>query len=203
MSEISTPLDDLPHFTTAEVAKLLGLAIRSVQLMVDRGELQAWKTPGGHRRITRASVEAWRSRQSSSAEQATSVATSHLSTKVRILLIEDSVHFQNLVQLLVQRHFPDVELHVAHDGITGMALFGKVQPHVMLVDILLPDINGAALITALRTNPQFSTCRLLVITSLDQEERKTYDFALEGVRVLHKPKLVQEFSQALNELLTS
>ena len=46
-------------YTTIEVASLLGLAVQSVQLMVDRGELDAWKTPGGHRRISRASVERW------------------------------------------------------------------------------------------------------------------------------------------------
>ena len=45
--------------TTREVAQALGMAVRSVQLMVDRGELQAWKTPGGHRRIARASVLQW------------------------------------------------------------------------------------------------------------------------------------------------
>jgi len=50
--------EDQPY-TTIEVASLNGLAVRSVQLMVDRGELDAWKTPGGHRRISRASVERW------------------------------------------------------------------------------------------------------------------------------------------------
>ena len=45
--------------STREVARVLGMAVRSVQLMVDRGELEAWKTPGGHRRIARASVERW------------------------------------------------------------------------------------------------------------------------------------------------
>ena len=45
--------------TTVEVARRLGLAVRSVQLMVDRGELEAWKTPGGHRRIRRQSVDRW------------------------------------------------------------------------------------------------------------------------------------------------
>jgi excisionase family DNA binding protein len=44
-------------FTTLEVARLLGMSVRSVQLMVDRGELEAWKTSGGHRRIARASVD--------------------------------------------------------------------------------------------------------------------------------------------------
>lgn len=46
--------------TTIEAARLLGLAVRSVQLMVDRGDLQAWKTPGGHRRISRESLDRWR-----------------------------------------------------------------------------------------------------------------------------------------------
>ena len=35
MSENSTPSGQIPHYTTAEVAKLLGMAVRSVQLMVD------------------------------------------------------------------------------------------------------------------------------------------------------------------------
>ena len=46
------------HYTTLEVASMLGLAVRSVQLMVDRNELEAWKTPGGHRRIDAQSAEA-------------------------------------------------------------------------------------------------------------------------------------------------
>src|SRR5256885_7519798 len=105
------------------------------------------------------------------------------------------------VRLLVQRHFPDVQLHVAHDGITGMALYGQIQPDVLLVDILLPDIDGAALITTLRTHEQFARCKLLVVTSLDAAEREAYAFALGGARVIHKPQLVQELPEALGELL--
>jgi excisionase family DNA binding protein len=47
------------YYTTLEVARMLGMAVRSVQLMVDRGDLQAWKTPGGHRRITGSSLQRW------------------------------------------------------------------------------------------------------------------------------------------------
>ncbi|SOE37886.1 response regulator [Delftia acidovorans] len=207
MSENSTPPGQIPHYTTAEVAKLLGMAVRSVQLMVDRGDLEAWKTPGGHRRITRASVERWRGRQGDAAitsgapAAAPAPAPAQAGTGPRVLLIEDSVHFQNLVRLLVQRHFPDVQLHVAHDGITGMALYGQIQPDVLLVDILLPDIDGAALITTLRTHEQFARCKLLVVTSLDAAEREAYAFALGGARVIHKPQLVQELPEALGELL--
>lgn len=43
--------------TTAEAARHLGVSIRTVQLWVDSGALEAWKTVGGHRRIPLESLE--------------------------------------------------------------------------------------------------------------------------------------------------
>jgi len=40
------------YCTTAEAARSLGVSIRTIQLWVDGGVLAAWKTVGGHRRIT-------------------------------------------------------------------------------------------------------------------------------------------------------
>ncbi len=214
----SAPLPD--HYTTLEVAKMLGMAVRSVQLMVDRNELEAWKTPGGHRRISRASVEHWINTRGHSGADAAAAAVSPptasgshpvradrplaqqgASSLPQILLIEDSVHFQNLVGLIVQQHFPGVVLHVASDGIAGLALYGQTQPDVLIVDILLPGIDGATLITALRSQPQFARSQLIVVTSLDEQQREPYAFALQGVKVIHKPRLVAELPAALSACL--
>ena len=43
---------------TREAAEVIGVSVRTVQLWVENGSLEAWKTPGKHRRILRASVEA-------------------------------------------------------------------------------------------------------------------------------------------------
>ncbi|WP_232540199.1 response regulator [Azohydromonas aeria] len=186
------------HCTTLEVARWLGMAVRSVQLMVDRGELQAWKTPGGHRRISRSSVERWLASHHSGALQAPQPVPAASRT---VLLIEDSAHAQHLVQLLVREQFPEVELHVADDGIAGLAMAGELQPAVLIVDILLPGIDGATLLTSLRTHPQFSRSQLIVLTSLDEDQRGPYAFALAGVPVVHKPRLVVELPPLLAERL--
>lgn len=187
-------------YTTIEVAGLLGLAVRSVQLMVDRGELDAWKTPGGHRRISRASVERWMAaRGARAAEGAPARAAARRAP--RVLLIEDSVHFQNLVRLLVSQRFAQVDLHVADEGFAGLAMAGQLQPDVLIVDILLPGIDGATLITSLRSHPQFRHSRLIVITSLDEAQREPYAFALAGVPVVHKPQLVNELPALLADAL--
>ncbi len=224
--------DAADHFSTIEVAKMLGMAVRSVQLMVDRGDLEAWKTPGGHRRISRASVERWieaRRRPVAgpagsttgarspapavSAASGSTVAPGPVPAAVPreaggagapcILLIEDSKHYQTLVSLLVRDRFPQVRLEVADDGIAGLAMVGRLQPAVLIVDILLPGIDGATLIMSLRSHPQFAASRLLVITSLDDGERAPYRFALEGVPVVHKTRLVAELPPLLERCLAA
>ncbi len=195
--------EDQPY-TTIEVASLLGLAVRSVQLMVDRGELDAWKTPGGHRRISRASVERWLAERRGGATRpadAAPAARGGARRAQRVLLIEDSVHFQNLVRLLVGQKFPQVELQVADEGFAGLAMAGQLQPDVLIVDILLPGIDGATLITSLRSHPQFRRSRLIVITSLDEAQREPYAFALADVPVVHKPELVAQLPGLLADAL--
>lgn len=185
--------------STTEAAQRLGMAVRSVQLMVDRGDLQAWKTPGGHRRILRSSLDAWLAARGAAPVTAGPVPAS-AGRPTTLLLIEDSVHFQNLISLIVRRELPDADLHVAADGIAGLALAGRLEPDVLLIDILLPGIDGAALISSLRSHPQFARSRLIVVTALDEAQRAPYRFALEGVPVVHKTALVTELPPLLAQV---
>lgn len=203
------PVSD--HMSTLEAARVLGLAVRSVQLMVDRGDLEAWKTPGGHRRISRTSIERWRNtphrhhggNDGAGGRRVDSDQTEVPDGRTKVLLIEDSVHFQNLVTLLLRQQFPELSLHVASDGISGLVMAGKLQPEILMVDILLPGIDGAALISSLRSHPQFSNSQLIVVTSLDTEQLKPYAFALQGVPVVHKPQLVVELPLLLNRAIAT
>ena len=120
-----------------------------------------------------------------------------------MLLIEDSTHYQNLVRLLLSQKFPQVELHIADEGIAGLAMAGSLQPQVLIVDILLPGIDGATLITSLRSHPQFAQSHLVVVTMLDEAQRAPYRFALDQVPVIHKPRLVAELPPMLDKWLDS
>ena len=207
------------QLTTFEAARILGLAVRSVQLMVDRNELQAWKTPGGHRRISRSSVEQCLRARSGEAppkaypqagasvrepfrpaaltSQEFPAAMTTAPGEMKVLLIEDSIHFQNLVSLLVGQHFAQWQLHIANDVISGLAMYGQIQPDILIVDILLPGIDGGTLISTLRSHPQFARSQLIVVTSLDETQRAPYAFSLQGVNVIHKPQLVTELPALL------
>jgi excisionase family DNA binding protein len=208
-SRAPSSTDRTEHHTTFEVARMLGLAVRSVQLMVDRGELDAWKTEGGHRRITDASVMRWLDEHpqhkkgpltSKRSGGNVAVLNASIGPKTsRVLLIEDSIHYQNLIRLLMQELFPDVELHVANEGFSGLAMFGALNPDVLLLDMMLPGMDGATLIGALRSNPTFQRVHLIVVTSLSPAELQKHKFVLQGVLVVHKTDLMSQLPLQLAE----
>lgn len=218
MPSATYPLSADPDtLSTREAAARLGLAVRSVQLMVDRGELVAWKTPGGHRRIAAESVERWQRERAAPRAAAPSPAVvdrapapptpmtprrrASDTRRPTVVLIEDSLHFQKVIRLLLERTCSDINLHVADDAIAGLALCGAVRPDVLVVDIMLPGIDGASLIGSLRTQPQFDGMGLLVVTGLDEEQRQPYADALEGITVIHKTELAQRLPMQLQALL--
>ena len=179
------------------------MAVRSVQLMVDRGELRAWKTPGGHRRIDRASVEHWLSSRQAGVRPVRVPAERPLRADgaARVLLIEDSQHYQQLVSLLIKQRFPSVDLSIADNGIAGLAMAGQLAPRVLLVDLLLPGIDGATLIMSLRSHSQFSNTKLIVVTSLEGESLAPYRHALVDVPVVHKSRLMVDLAPQLADSL--
>ena len=193
------------HYTTVEVARLLGMAVRSVQLMVDKGVLEAWKTLGGHRRITRASVERFLAARNSpgsapAADHGTVRGPPSARPPLRILRIAPTDPSSGTLHALVRKHLPDAELHVADDGIAGLALAGRLDPDLLLVDLMLPGIEGRQLVTSLHFNPQFRRSRVAIVTDLDEAQRAAYASMLASVTVLHKSRLAEELPPLLASL---
>jgi CheY-like chemotaxis protein len=72
---------------------------------------------------------------------------------------------------------------------------------VLLIDLLLPGVDGATLITALRADTSLAPAHLIVLTSLDEAQRVPYAFALTDLPVIYKPRLVIELPTLLADRL--
>lgn len=188
---------DLDTLSTIEAARMAGMAVRSMQLITDRGEIEAWRTPGGHRRIHRESLLRWLAARGRAPVGAAPAGAA----RPKVLLIEDSHHFQSLISLVLRQAFPGLDLQVADDGLAGLALAGRLQPELLIVDILLPGIDGAALIAALRSQALFPRSRLVVVTSLEEAALAPYRYALHDVPIVPKSRLVQELPARVGEAL--
>ena len=200
------------YYTTIEAARVLGLAVRSVQLMVDRGELQAWKTPGGHRRITRESVDAWLATRRRAMTQPHEVLPGlmqqatllpGLSRRWRVLLISDSAHCRHQVAQLLREHFPHIELLAADNVFAGLSMRGRLQPQVLLVDLPLPGVDADGLLASLRAHAEYAGLELIVLADAAQLDALRTPGLPAGVAVLPRSALSAELPGTLSAALAA
>ena len=199
---------------------MLGVTVRTVQLMVDRGDLQAWKTPGGHRRISRSSVDAWKTGESPRAQaqqrardaQKTlrrhrpplepSSAATHQSPAT-VVLIEAATDIQQQVRTLVAQVQPQVNLHMAADAITGLTLCSALQPDILMVDTRLPGVDGLSLIRGLQFQSRQKTMHVVALSGSDGPTPPPDACAsMPEVRWVHLSSMEKEIPALVSDLLT-
>ena len=94
-----------------------------------------------------------------------------MSQRPKILIIDDTpVNLQTLGRALAA----DYDLHIANAGSTGLKLAGEIHPDIVLLDIMMPEMDGFAFLDALRAEgPDFAAIPVVVLTAKDltAEER--------------------------------
>ncbi len=117
-----------------------------------------------------------------------------------ILLAEDDARLARVVQSALELEGEaQWSVTVASDGARALALAATSPPHVVLLDVLLPGVDGAEVYRRLRANPATRQARVIFVsaaTSLDLYERGIRDGVL-----LRKPFDVRDLVRLVRELL--
>lgn len=88
-------------------------------------------------------------------------------TKPRILLVEDDAFLAGMyVTKLTMEHF-DVEL--ANDGATGLSKAEELVPDLILLDVLLPKMNGFDVLKRIKEQPALKDIPVILLTNLGQK----------------------------------
>ena len=81
----------------------------------------------------------------------------------KILIIEDNEQNLYLMQFLLEKHGMDV--HAARTGPEGITLATQLDPHAILLDIQLPEMDGYTIAKALRKIDQLAHTPIITVTS--------------------------------------
>lgn len=165
--------------TTREAAEALGICVRTAQLWVEQGRLRAWKTPGGHRRILRESVNA----QLREREKECGVSLAGFD----VLIVEDEPIQRQLLQKKIASLGAEVSVRTAYNGVEGLIKIGERQPNVLITDLLMPGLDGFHLLKTLVDSPLVRPLQIIVVTSLADEEIAEQGGLPAGVATFHKP----------------
>lgn len=84
---------------------------------------------------------------------------------MKILVIEDSPLYQKIHVKLLKKYFPDAEYYTAGNGWEGYQAYEKEKPDYILLDLLMPIMNGIEFLRLFRDkNPDTST-RVIVLSA--------------------------------------
>lgn len=103
----------------------------------------------------------------------------------RILIIDDEPDIREFVSYNLSRRGYVVE--TASDGKTGYETALIFRPHLIILDILMPVMNGYETCMRLRRNPEFSTTRILFLSALNESYARELGIKLEADGYISKP----------------
>lgn len=104
--------------------------------------------------------------------------------KAKLLLVEDDV---TLVKMYEKKFRADgYEVAVAYDGLEGLEKTLKEKPDLVVLDIMLPKLDGISVFKKMRGNPETFKMPVLLLTNFDQEDTVFECFKLGAVDYLLK-----------------
>ena len=103
-----------------------------------------------------------------------------------ILLIDDEETIQEVVQIGIEIE-TDWKVFIASSGLEGIATAQTEQPDVILLDVMMPDMDGISTLSKLKANPQTGSIPVILLTAKTQVVDKNQFHSLGVIDVITKP----------------
>lgn len=88
--------------------------------------------------------------------------------KEKILIVEDDMYINKMYQLKL--NLEGYEVEVAENGRIGMEKVKSFKPDIMLLDILMPEMDGFEVLKAIKEDSSIKSIPILIMSNLGQED---------------------------------
>lgn len=192
--------------TTREAGVMLGVSLRTVQLWVEAGVLSAWKTQGGHRRVSLESVEKvlaerevisnlkWNARQKPESSESTD-------NSLKVLIAEDNEVYRDLLEFYFKNLEMPVDMTFVADGFECLISLGKQVPDIIMTDLNMPKISGFDMIRHLVSNDTYDNVEIIALTGLTQADIDQKGGLPSRVKVFFKPFSFKQLELIVDDLI--
>ena len=174
--------------TTSEAAILLGVSVGTVQLWVESGLLQAWKTAGGHRRVLRDSVDSLlRKKPDAAHDTAPGALAASTVRRLQVLVVEDDPNLLRLYEANLALWPMAPEVMVIDSAVEALLMIGRSSPDLLITDLHMPGMDGFAMLKVLSKAPEVANTQIVVVSGLEAAQIDALGGVPDGVEVLPKP----------------
>jgi PAS domain S-box-containing protein len=121
-----------------------------------------------------------------------------------ILIADDDTIMLRELEQSILRHYPKSTIKTTTDGVEACMLLGNMKPDIFLCDILIPNMDGEAVIAYIKRNHRFEKTRIIVITALPGHEPVVSRIRQMGISgIVFKPVEIDKFIQLIHSTLLS
>ncbi|MCS7251490.1 MAG: response regulator [Anaerolineae bacterium] len=118
----------------------------------------------------------------------------------RILLIDDDVQLLQMIRMMLER--AGYEVFTSAEGADGIEKVRQLQPDLVILDLMMPDIDGFQVLQAIRSDPLISETPVLVLTARAQVVDREAALAARADDYLAKPVSQKELLDRVQEVLS-
>ena len=181
-------------FTTGEAAEICKVSQQTIIRCFDSGRLQGFRVPGSRfRRIPRPELLRFM--------KANDIPTDSLeSSRKRVLIVDDD---DQIIELFVDVLGRDerFEVRTASTGYDAGLLTEQLRPHLVLLDYMLPDINGNLVCERIKSNPELRNTKIIIMSGVVNQSEID---ALKGSgadEFMKKPFNIERLIERMAELV--
>ena len=185
-------------FTTSEIARYCAVTNDGVLKWIKSGKLRAFSTPGGHYRVSAEDFRSFLDKFDMPIDEGFFRGGDR---KRSVLVVDDEPNIREIVRRLLKEMDEEMHVEEACDGYEAGIKVGSLQPDLVIMDVMMPRVDGMSLCRSIRENPKTAGVKVLAITAFPEQDnvKKMYDAGAD--LCLIKPLQFEHFRLEVTRLL--
>jgi len=181
-------------FTTGEAAEICRVSQQTIIRCFDAGRLEGFRVPGSRfRRIPRQSLVKFMKENNIPLDAIES-------GKRKVLIVDDDAEIVELIVEVLNRD-GRFETETASSGYEAGMATERFRPELILLDYMLPDVNGNVVCQTIRKNPEFENIRIIIVSGVVKQDEIAQLLKSGAQDFIRKPFDVTELTSKITTAL--
>jgi excisionase family DNA binding protein len=181
-------------FTTGEAAEICRVSQQTIIRCFDSGRLKGFRVPGSKfRRIPRQNLIKFM--------RENNIPLDNLdSGKKKVLVVDDDAEIVELISDILTRD-GRFDIRTASSGYEAGMATQQFRPDLILLDYMLPDVNGNVVCQTIRSNPEFENTRIIIVSGVIKQEEIDQLLRSGAENFIRKPFTIAELTEKVDAAL--
>lgn len=199
------PMSGEDHLSLGKIAKQCNVSRTTVYRWIVNGHLKAYSLPSGHYRVRPEDLGEFRktfSIPNDNDQSAAPAAENKDDDQLRVLIADDHPDMVMVLRKVVERFLPEAKVYEAVNGVDTCISVGTVRPHLLLLDIMMPGMDGFAVLQELLRRQELADSKVIVVSAYEPFDRVEEIGKLnpQVVYSVRKPISVETLGAQLQEI---